>query len=76
MRLPARIAAIERAVSVVRRRPLLLWLDWRDDAVQLDGSTFTLAEGESLDELAHRAIASTRAAHPDREVIVYSWERT
>ena len=75
MRLPARLAAIERALPAVRGRPMLLWLDWRDDAVQIDGQTFARADDETMSSLATRAAEATGAAHPDRRVIVFSWVR-
>lgn len=76
MRLPARLAAIERALPAVRWRPMLLWLDWCDDAVRIDGRTFARSDGETLDEVAARAVAATRAAYPHHRVLVFSWERS
>ncbi len=75
MRLPTRLAAIERALPAVRWRPMFLWLDWHDDAVRIDGATFVRTDGETMDALAARAVAATRAAHPDRRVLVFSWQR-
>lgn len=75
MRLPARLAAIERALPAVRWRPMLLWLDWRDDAVRIGGVIYARTDDETMDSLAARAVAATRAAHPDRRVVVFSWVR-
>jgi hypothetical protein len=75
VRLPARLAALERALPAARWRPMLLWLDWHADAVLIDGVTFTRTDGETMDDLAARAVAASQAAHPDRRVIVFSWQR-
>lgn len=76
MRLPSRLAALERALPAVRWRPRLLWLDWCGDEVRIDGATFTRTDTETMDELAARAVAAARAAHPDRRVLVLSWARS